>query len=470
MSTGYPLVEERALDPARRRGLIHRQRTRSGEDLPRPSAHQVLVYRVDGEYVPDPAKLGRDHTTVVDASHVSVVDLQHDAQVTVRLAIPSAEASDFPVLVTFACTVHNAVTVVREGIRSAAAALETYLRGHRRIFELGLNASASQINEVRRDVNAQIRAFTTLRPPVIPGLAVTLVSVEVLTPAELAELARKRRDLRDTHMLDADQLQLNQLLDLERASGESRLRGLRQEQEQTLDAANARFQHLSVIEQLRHHKQVAVERQHAELGLDEARRDHLLSEVRRTAEAVASDSRTATLLAHLNGELSAGEFAERLRLEEAHREAVAREEAERSRAELEMLRQERRAEDERVRRENEQRRLERRDDAQLESQLAREDRRRAEDYARADAKRAIEVKLEILREFAKRGHFDLVNVNLDRLVGELVPSTTTARAGDDELSPAHDRLSFGDPAALRGADAPGGESPDFDADVREEDG
>ncbi|EFC79780.1 hypothetical protein [Parafrankia sp. EUN1f] len=469
MSTGYPLVEERALSPARRSGLIQRHRTRAGEDLPRPAAHQVLVYRVDGGYVLDPAKLGQDHSTVVDASHVSVVDMRHDAQVEVRLAIPSVEASEFPVLVTFACTVHNAVTVVREGIRSAAAALETYLRGHRRIFELGLNASTTQINGVRRDVNAQIRAFTTVRPPLVPGLAVTLVSVEVHTPAELAELAKRRRGLRDTHTLDAERLQFDQMLDLERASGESRLRGLRQEQEHVFVAADTRFQNRSAVEQLHHDQQIAAERLYAELRLDEARRGHLLSEVSKTAAVVASDFRSALLLAHINGELGAGEYAERIRADQERRDAMAADDAARARAELETLRQEQRADAERARQGEERRRLERRKDAEIESQLAREDRRRLEEAARADTRRAIEVKLELLREFAKRGHFDLVNVNLDRLVGELVP-TTAPWPAESPRGATRDQLAFDDPATLRAGGAPDTEHSDHYADVREEDG
>ncbi|MGW4057194.1 hypothetical protein ACWEGE_02885 [Amycolatopsis sp. NPDC004747] len=206
MTESYPIVEQRSLDPAQVKGkFFGREEYREHGELPRPNAHQVFVYRVDGEYVLDSAQRRLDEEQVVNATHVSLVDLTRDAEVIVELAIPGAEAEDFTMRVTFVCTVTNPVSVVREGRGDAQTLLRAYLKSHHRFFELGLKYRLDEINEVRRDVNAQVKAFTTVKPPVISGIAVELRSVEVLTPDEVRRLMGNRRSLEYQHELDTAQ-------------------------------------------------------------------------------------------------------------------------------------------------------------------------------------------------------------------------------------------------------------------------
>ena len=52
----------------------------------------------------------------------------------------------------------------------------------------------------------------------------------------------------------------------------------------------------------------------------------------------------------------------------------------------------------------------------------REDMLRGESNERTDRQHRLDVNLEVVREFAKRGHLDLANINLDRVIDELVPA------------------------------------------------
>ncbi|WP_158842484.1 hypothetical protein [Saccharothrix deserti] len=194
MTRQYPIVEHRTLDPTAGRGPLRvGRRRRDLAELPKPAAHEVMVFRVDGDYFVDAGRLGLADEQVVRAAHVSVVDLGRDVPVVVSLRIPSAEAADFTVRVTFTCTVLDPVAVVRDGLEHAETLLTSYLTGHHRTFELGLEHRLSEINEVRRVVAAQVRAFTEVRPVVVRGVAVRLASVEVLTPDELVEFEKRRR-------------------------------------------------------------------------------------------------------------------------------------------------------------------------------------------------------------------------------------------------------------------------------------
>ena len=86
----------------------------------------MLVYRVDGDYLLDSARLRRGDDDVVRATHVSVVDMRSGAPVVVELSIPSRDAAEFAVHATFACTVTDPVAVVRDGV-CAGIALRSYL-------------------------------------------------------------------------------------------------------------------------------------------------------------------------------------------------------------------------------------------------------------------------------------------------------------------------------------------------------
>ncbi|MCY1145783.1 hypothetical protein OWR29_47980, partial [Actinoplanes sp. Pm04-4] len=128
---------------------------------------------------------------VVQATHVSLVDMRRDAPVVTRLEIPSRDQSTFEVLVTFTCTVTDPIAVVRGGV-NAEEALLGHLKAHNRIFELGLDYPLAEINEVRRLVSAQVKAYLTIRPPTVPGMSVAIKSVEITSPELIARYEQER--------------------------------------------------------------------------------------------------------------------------------------------------------------------------------------------------------------------------------------------------------------------------------------
>ncbi|MDL4772810.1 MULTISPECIES: hypothetical protein [Thermomonosporaceae] len=432
VSSSYPIIEQRVLAEAPKRGPFgFGGRGRADGDLPRVDAHQVLVFRVDGRFVLDNGYRGLRDEQVVNASHVSLVDMTRNTPVMVELAIPSAEAGEFTVQVQFLCTVQDAETVVRDG-HEATIALLGYLRSHHRIFELGLDHPLTAINTVRRDVKAQIEAYTELKPPNIPGMTIAMASVEVLTPGELVELHRTLRGHQHGHTVE-----------LTRAAHETERDRVRTENDQALDQMRADYQRLTEEQQMRFEQQrLLYERQRQELeqaldrqrqlseqGLARQARAFAQEETAEVYASIGTDPLKAALFAHSKGELTTRELQGEL---EAAKE--------REQAEQETLRQE-----------------------------AREDVRRAEELDQADRRYALGVRLDVLKEVARHGHLDEIHVDVERLIGRLVdesagngrygvsggpvPTTVTAAQAPEEV-----------------AELPRAASAEFADDVREEDG
>lgn len=188
----YPIISSHHLGAPVRRYM---RRVRRDGEIPTISSNQVLVYRVGSQHTLDNIRLPMDHDTVVNANFVAVVDTSRNVPVDVVVNIPSAEAADFIARVMFACHVLDPITVVLSGISDASAALSTYLRTDRALFELGLDFSLDQVNEVRPLVSSTVQAMTMLEPPDIPGLDVRLIGVELSTPDELAKFHGTRRSV-----------------------------------------------------------------------------------------------------------------------------------------------------------------------------------------------------------------------------------------------------------------------------------
>jgi hypothetical protein len=188
----YPIISSHHLGAPIRRYM---RRVRKDGEIPTISSNQVLVYRVGAQHTLDNIRLPMDHDTVVNANFVAVVDTSRNMPVDAVVNIPSAEATDFTARVTFACHVLDPITVVQSGISDASAALSTYLRTDRALFELGLSYSLDQVNEVRPLVSSTVQAMTMLEPPDIPGLEVRLVGVELSNPEDVAKFHGTRRSV-----------------------------------------------------------------------------------------------------------------------------------------------------------------------------------------------------------------------------------------------------------------------------------
>lgn len=473
MSGGYPITGGGPLEPAPRRGFLGLgRRYRDGGEVPKADAHQVLVYRVDGDYLVDRGRLGPSDEQVVNATHVSVVDMRRSAQVVVELPIPSRDASVFTMRVTFACTVTDPLVVVREGI-NAASVLAAYLKSHRRIFELGLDYAVGDINDVRRDVNAQVMAYVTVKPPAIPGLGVLMASVEVLTPQELIKLEENSRAQRHSHRLENEQRQLQH---------RPETGGERESQE--LADLRASYQRDTEYEQPRHDQLASTERQRHDQFLEAERSEFRRRELNMALEMLGDDPRAALERAYYAGQLDAylagrsdqERFGDQFRADRDQERALeAAQEERHEQRELEAAREEREdrrqaaqwkrgkrlkeieadREDRRLAHGGEQRRSDQERDERLQRLLwEREDMLRRESDQRDDRKRRLEINLEVLKILASRGHVDMVNLDVDRLVDELAP-------------PARAEILAGTPVAETPGEAasPLSAAPDDDADT-----
>ncbi|MEU5384557.1 hypothetical protein [Kitasatospora cineracea] len=303
MSKPYPVVVQRPLAEPRKRdrfGLLPRRR--EAHELPTVSAHEVMVYRVDGKYHLDTGQRRLSDQQVVEASHVSVVDLRRNTPVTVTLAIPSAEASEFEVVVTFVCTVTDPVEIVEEGLTDAALALRAYLRSHRRFFELGLDHRLKDLNTVRRNVSAQVMAYTIERPLKARGMTAELESVQVRTPEVLSDFEQQRR----TQEFDLT-------LAFEQQRNHHTLNSQRQQYTQDLDDRDREHRHGALTAD-----------QANQLLLELERREFELRAARLTKDQVGDSPIAAAHYAHAAGGLDSAELMRILQQDLDNQRAVQR--------------------------------------------------------------------------------------------------------------------------------------------------
>jgi hypothetical protein len=186
----YPIVAQYELGDPERRGPLGLVRRRQLDDIPKIKPHELLVWRVGSRYVVDRRELRAHDDTLVRASSVSVVSVRPDTEVMVSFRIDSQDAAEFTVKVIFICSVLDPVVVVRDGQVNAADALIAYLRGYQDLFDLGLMYPIKQINRVRTEMAIQVKSYMALRPPKIPGLAITSATVQIETPPVLAGIRK----------------------------------------------------------------------------------------------------------------------------------------------------------------------------------------------------------------------------------------------------------------------------------------
>jgi hypothetical protein len=192
----YPVIAERSLRPVPRKLL--RGARRDPAELPEQPPGTVLVFHAKGGYQ---AFSERRHLTgseeaVVQAVAVSVVDVRARL-VMVGIPIPSSDlAHDFPVQVTFRCTVRDAARVVEEGLWDLHTLLAAYLKEDLELPRMGLEWGIEGIHRLRPLVVARVKAFFEVVPPQIDGVQVELSSVDVLLPADVKNHARGLKGMR----------------------------------------------------------------------------------------------------------------------------------------------------------------------------------------------------------------------------------------------------------------------------------
>lgn len=462
MSTAYPITARRRLEKTEK-SKLYRRAERSRTDLLKPDAHHVLVYRIAGNYVLDSDRMGGSDERVVQATHVSLVDMRRDAPVVVRLEIPSKDAASFEVLVTFTCTVTDAIAVVRGGV-DAQQALWSHLKAHNRIFELGLDYPLSAINEVRRVVSAQVKAYLAIRPPSVPGMTVSVASVEMTSPEVLANYEKSHRDKDYEVRLAELELAHQRRLAAGRQFNEHALANDQQEHDAQLNSrvrqsvrieSLAQAEHEELLDgQAQQHKrnQAVANASHEQLVAGK-RSAFARSEFALDMETIGNDPRRALMAAFADGRIDARALSEQLRqlddqdrlaqIEQAQRDReerlqlqAAEREDWRTEQELKQRRKERehaerlrRSDEEREdhrRREDQERedRLEReraeREDRRLKEEAEREDRKRKEDAERLAEQQERQRQFELLKTMTAQGHFNNSDMQGDRLLATVM--------------------------------------------------
>ncbi|GLX95215.1 hypothetical protein [Herbidospora sp. NBRC 101105] len=182
----YPMVSQVPLDPVTKQGFLSRPR-RQISTMPRPLPHQRLVFEYDGAFLLADRLLKGDEPYVVNGQSISVVDVTRDHPVTVEVRIGSSGAHEFLVSVQFRCTVDEPIEVVRAGLTDVRSNLSTYLRAYHRLFELGRDYGLDQVQELRKVVHAQVKAYGAVVPPVLPGMSAEFTGLDVYAPQEIVK-------------------------------------------------------------------------------------------------------------------------------------------------------------------------------------------------------------------------------------------------------------------------------------------
>ena len=189
----YPVVSETPWGPARRKLL---GKSRESGELPTLEPGTVLVFDTPTGLLAmqERRHLGGREDIVVNSVAVSVVDVR-PRSITVPVRVPSSSpADDFTILVEFRCTVDAPEVVAATGCRDVIPLLRSQLLVDRELGNVGIAYPVAQINQVRDVANRRVRAACELRPPRLEGMTVRLVGVQVTSPKDLVDYARKMRD------------------------------------------------------------------------------------------------------------------------------------------------------------------------------------------------------------------------------------------------------------------------------------
>jgi hypothetical protein len=161
---------------------------------------------------------------------VSLVDVRARA-IAIEVRIPSqSPADEFRIRVMFQCQVTDPEVVVRDGLLDVSGPLFHHVKRDRELEGLGVQYHVDDINEVREEVTARLRAYCTLHPPRLRGMDAKLLTVDVATPTALVHHATQLRDkewqhIRDTLSVGFEMEKAEKLADLIR-SGPEALEGL----------------------------------------------------------------------------------------------------------------------------------------------------------------------------------------------------------------------------------------------------
>lgn len=192
MTVTYPIITQKVLPPVPKSGFLGlRSRSRDTSEIPSPTAGQVLVLRSNGRYVLDSGRLGLDDEIILEATHVSVVDMTENKQIKVEFTVPSAEGGEFTVLVDFTCQVRHPIAVVEAGLGDIRDFLAAYLRAHDDVFKAGAKHRLADFLAARTEVRAELQAYNHYVPVRLSGMTVALGNVEIPAPEPVRDYLGK---------------------------------------------------------------------------------------------------------------------------------------------------------------------------------------------------------------------------------------------------------------------------------------
>jgi len=349
----YPIIDQQSLVRAQRSGPWGiGPRSRAAGDIPLPNAHEAVVYKSGGSYVVDNGRSRLDDDHVRNATNVTVVDMRVKAPLVAQLTIPAGGGAEFTVQVTFQCTVRRPEVVVEAGLHDLEATLTEYLRQHQPLQHVGEKSELSDVNEVRRDVNAAVRAYVMLRPPDCRGVDVEVGSVAVLTPEDYAAFEHQRlvnrregqlssEEQRQKHLLEQENEQLLHLRNAERQQFDQQLSAQAAVNKQALDEMQQRYEDMLVRmrqttandigwTQARHDQTLESESLDHQHRMRSAAIDGAIDGAQRLGSAIGADkSQLLGLLPTANGEITMAEARDQLNAERERKEAAERAERER---------------------------------------------------------------------------------------------------------------------------------------------
>ncbi|MFF3953310.1 hypothetical protein ACFYY1_08880 [Streptomyces sp. NPDC001890] len=331
----YPLVEERVLTPVQHTGRKFWNRTRRAHDeIPRVSAHQVLVYRHGDQYITDHGVRGPQDDVVTGAASVTVVDCSVAVPVMAGTNVPSAETDGFTVQVAFHCTVTDPVAVVREGVTDVESRLVGYLRALPGLTDVTQEWPLDAGKEVTRLLTARLTAYLEMEPPRIAGMTVTDPYLEVLTPDEFAA----QRRVADEERRAREQDRVKEEVARERA----RMEHLRKREQEQMDSEMRAMelrhaQDLEDLKRLYTYESSAEDQLHTHTRRQRDNEFHRIEALKDLAE-FGTDAEKTDILALRNGEISYSDLAARQRDDARHRQEQQRQEEEHRREHAERLR------------------------------------------------------------------------------------------------------------------------------------
>lgn len=190
----FPVLQEKALPYIPRR--LFKGARRDLSELPQLGPGSVLVFRHGARYEAfrEDKHLTGAEEAVVDATAVFLVDVR-TRRFTIWVPLPSASpADDFTVRVSFNARVVDPQKAAAEGPINVKNFLTAYLEQDARLSKLGSSHPVEAIDTVRDLVVSRIQAYCEINPIDLPALAIGLASAKVLTPRELRDYERVKRD------------------------------------------------------------------------------------------------------------------------------------------------------------------------------------------------------------------------------------------------------------------------------------